>query len=180
MKEGPSQSKEKEANSTSKVLAENIEVLVEQHRKKLRSESRSQAVIAKIAGFVGSVHFIYAHLILFGLWIFANKGTTSLPKFDPTLHFLAVFASIESLFLSGCVITNQNRMQLIADERSDLQLHISLLAEREATRLIRIAARWAEKQGIDLEADDDDDLNDLMQDVKPDEVLDEIRKRDSG
>ena len=174
MAKGLSNTTGQAGTSNSKVLAKNIEVLVEQHRKERQSESPSHAIIGKIAGFVGSVHFIYVHMIVFGLWILASKGSTPLPKFVPTLHFLAVFAALESLFLSGCVLINQNRMQLIADERADLQLHISLLAEREATRLIQIAARMAEKLKVDLEADED--LRDLMQEVRPDEVLEEIKK----
>ncbi len=167
------QQKDRQTPSTSKVLAKNIAVLVEEHRKHDRAASRLQIVVAKIAGFVGSVHFIYVHLLLFGLWILLNKADTSVPKFDPTLQFLAIFASIESLFLSACVLINQSRMQAIADERADLQLHISLLAEREATRLIQITARLAEKLEVDLGADED--LHELMQDVSPDQVLQEIR-----
>lgn len=169
----PPRQEDQEKSSTSKVLAKNVAVLVEQHRKHDRAASRLQIIVGKIAAFVGSVHFIYVHLLLFGLWVLVNKASTPIAKFDPTLQFLAIFASIESLFLSACVLINQSRMQAIADERADLQLHISLLAERESTRLIQIAARLAEKLGVDLGPDED--LSDLMQDVSPDEVLEEIR-----
>lgn len=168
----------KETPGTSRVLAENIELLVAEHRRERESESRTRIIVGRIAGFVGSIHFLYVHLIFFGLWIISNRCETPLPRFDPDLHFLTIFAALESLFLSACVVINQNRMQAIADEHSHLQLHISLLAEREATRLIRLVARLAEKAGV--ESGEDDDLADLMQDVTPKEVLQEIKKSEGS
>ncbi|MEK7951534.1 hypothetical protein [Luteolibacter soli] len=48
------------------VLAENIRVLLDQHRRDLDKGSRAQVVVRRIADFVGSVSFIYLHLLFYG------------------------------------------------------------------------------------------------------------------
>ena len=66
--------------------------------------------------------FVYIHLIGFGIWIIVNLGWTPLPTFDPTLVVLAMFASVEAIFLSTFVLITQNRMAAQADRRADLDL----------------------------------------------------------
>jgi len=157
------------------VLAENIRVLLEQHREDLERGSRAQAVVRKIAGFVGSVGFIYLHLLIYGVWVLISAGVSSLPRLDPHFEVLAVCAALESLFLSACILFNQNRNQQVADERAQLHLNISLLAERESTRVMQMAVAIAERLGI--AAADDGDLKELMEDIQPTEVLEEIKRK---
>ena len=85
----------------------------------------------------------------FRLWIIINLGSTPLPAFDPTFVILAMFASVEAIFLSTFVLITQNRMAAQADRRADLDLHISLLAEHEVTRLITLVSSIAERMGIE-------------------------------
>lgn len=168
-----------EASSTAKsrggplpeVLAENIRVLFDQYREDIERGTRAQVVVRKIASFVGSVGFIYLHLLIYGVWIFLRS------RFDPHLEMMAVCASLESLFLSACILFNQNRNQQVAEERAQLHLNISLLAERESTRVIQMVAAIVQHLGI--AAADDGDLKELMEDIQPTEVLEEI-KRTSG
>ena len=58
---------------------------------------------------------------------------------------LAVSAALELIFLSISILINQNRMQGLAD----LHLHISLLAERESTRPIRLVAKLGQHAGLE-------------------------------
>jgi uncharacterized membrane protein len=153
-------------------------VLLEQHHKDLERGSKMQAVVRRIAAFVGSVEFIYLHLVIYGGWLFLSSGVSSLPRVDPDLGKLAVCAGLESLFLSACILFNQNRNQEIADERAQLHLNISLLAERESTRLMQMVAAMAERLGVP--ATDDGDLKELMEDIRPEDVLDEIKRTNGG
>ena len=158
------------------VLAENIRMLLDQHRKDLERGSKVQTVVRRIATFVGSVEFIYVHLFIYGGWLFLSSGISTLPRIDPDLAKMAVCAALESLFLSACILFNQNRNQEIATERAQLHLNISLLAERESTRVMQMVAAIAERLGLPA---DDGDLQELMKDIEPKEVLEEI-KRTSG
>lgn len=80
--------------------------------------------------------FVYLHLVLFGGWIITNVKWSPLPKFDPSFVILAMFASVEAIFLSTFVLITQNRLANQASRRAELDLQISLLSEHEITRLV--------------------------------------------
>ena len=120
--------------------------------------------------------FVYLHLMLFGLWIIVNLGwVPGVPRFDPTFVVLAMFASVEAIFLATFVLITQNRMQVHADQRADLDLQISLLTEHEVTRLIELVAEIAKRMGI--EEAHAPDIDELKKMVKPEKVLDQIANR---
>lgn len=108
------------------------------------------------------------HVGGFGLWIVINLGWLPIKKFDPSFVVLAMFASVEAIF----ILISQNRMTALADKRADLDLQVSLLAEHELTRLIQLVTLMAERMGID--AIHDRDLAESAKDVLPEKVLDEI------
>ena len=79
-------------------------------------------------------------------------------------------ASVEAIFLSTFILITQNRMAAQAQKRADLDLQISLLAEHEITRLIILTGAIAEHLGI--KPVQDPELEELAQDVAPEQVLD--------
>ena len=157
------------------VLADNIQLLLEQHQKELDRESKVEMAVRRIATFVGSVEFIYLHLLIYGSWLFLASGLSSLPRIDPHLAEMAVCVGLESLFLSACILFNQNRNQKIANEREQLHLNISLLAEREATRVMQMVPAIAQQHGVPEVGGRD--LKELMEDIQPEAVLDEIKRK---
>src|SRR5687768_15016120 len=118
--------------------------------------------------------FVYIHLIGFGAWIIVNLGWTPLPTFDPTFVVLAMFASVEAIFLSTFVLISQNRMAEAAEKRANLDLQISLLAEHEVTRLITLVGEIADRMGIDQARNPE--LSELKRDVAPEKVLDTMEQ----
>jgi uncharacterized membrane protein len=103
-----------------------------------------------------------------------NLGWIPQLQFDPTLVILAMFASVEAIFLSTFVLITQNRMAVQADLRADLDLQISLLAEHEVTRLISLVSAIAERMGVRVE--NDPELPELKRDVDPEQVLEKIQE----
>jgi uncharacterized membrane protein len=87
---------------------------------------------------------------------------------------LAMWASVEAIFLSTFVLISQNRMQAAADKRADLDLQISLLAEHEITKLATLVAAVADHIGVSTEIDEE--LDEITRDVAPEAVLDEIEE----
>ena len=81
---------------------------------------------------------------------------------------------MEAIFLSTFVLISQNRMAAAADKRADLDLHISLLAEHEVTKLVAMVSAITERMGIETVADPE--VGELSQDVAPDAVLDAIER----
>src|SRR4051795_10405472 len=154
------------------IVQRNIHALLERRRSEENRRTPQQRLADAITRFTGSMKFVYIHLILFGLWILVNLPWSPLPKFDPTYVVLAMFASVEAIFLSTFVLISQNRMAEQADKRADLDLQVSLLAEHEITRLITLVRAIAAK--LDVEESKEPELVELEQDIAPEEVLDVI------
>jgi len=79
---------------------------------------------------------------------------------------------VEAIFLSTFVLISQNRMAAAADQRADLDLQISLLAEHEITKLTTLVASIAEH--LDLRSAVEPELAEIQEDVSPEAVLDAI------
>jgi uncharacterized membrane protein len=154
------------------VLERNIAALLEQRRHSERTRSRSERLADAVSRFTGSMPFVYLHLALFGAWIGANLGWTPRLEFDPTFVVLAMFDSVEAIFLSTFVLITQSRLASAAERRADLDLQISLLAEHEITRLIQLVSAIGAKVGVHESADPS--LEPLKQEVEPRQVLERI------
>src|SRR5215212_1652518 len=151
------------------IMERNIQALIVRRQQEEQRKPPQDRIADAITAFTGSMPFVYIHLIVFGLWIIVNLPGVPFPKFDPTYVILAMFASVEAIFLSTFVLISQNRMAALADKRADLDLQISLLAEHEITRVVTLVAEMAKKMGV--EASEDPELSELAQDVAPEKVL---------
>jgi hypothetical protein len=114
--------------------------------------------------------FVYLHLVLFGGWIALSELPLPFPPFDPTLVVLAMFASVEAIFLSTFVLMNQNQMSAASEERAELDLQVSLLAEH--ARVVTMLSAICER--LDVEQPEPQELADLKRDVAPERVLDRV------
>ena len=166
------------SESMAGVVKRNIQALLERRRAEEGQRTPQQRVADAITRFTGSLLFVYIHLALFGAWIVANLPGVPLPKFDPSYVILAMWASVEAIFLSTFVLISQNRMATRAEQRADLSLQISLLAEHEVTRLITLVKAMAEQQGV--EAARHEELPELERDVAPEKVLDAMEAHERG
>lgn len=168
----PTSSGSNDVHGMAQVVERNIRALVSRRQEEERARRLEERVADRITAFTGSLRFVYLHIVLFAAWIIIGTGFTPLPAFDPSLVLLAMFASVEAIFLSTFVLISQNRMAALADKRADLDLQISLLAEHEVTRLITLVTQIAQQMGV--EAAHDPELDELAKDVKPERVLDEM------
>jgi uncharacterized membrane protein len=160
------------------VLERNIQALSERRKRDEVQATLQERVAEAITRFTGSMVFVYLHLAFFGFWIIANLGwIPGVPQWDDSFVVLAMWASVEAIFLSTFVLISQNRMQAAADKRADLDLQISLLAEHEITKLATLVSAMAEHMGV--QTDMDQELSEIQQDVAPEAVLDEIEATES-
>jgi uncharacterized membrane protein len=161
--------------SMSRALRENIETLSARERDAAANAPLPQRIADRITAFTGSMTFVFIHLVLFGFWILANTvGLPGVPKFDESLVILAMEASVEAIFLSTFVLISQNRMAERQNRSADLDLHISLLAEHELTRVAMLLERIAHKLDVSV---DDLELAEIKADVEPEDVLDALEER---
>jgi uncharacterized membrane protein len=163
---------------TTQVVDRNIQALLEHRREQEEALGWQEKLAARIACFAGSMTFVWLHLAVYGGWIFVNLGLApGVPAFDPTFVVLAMIASVEAIFLSTFILITQNRMQAQADRRADLNLQISLLAEHEITRLIKMVTEIGER--MDIGAARASELSELTKDVQPEKVLDTLERREA-
>jgi uncharacterized membrane protein len=171
------------ANSTrdsrfSRVLARNIDGLLETRRDAERRKGGQERVSDAVTRFTGSLRFVYIHGLLFGGWIIWNLGwIPGLSPFDRSFVVLAMLASVEAIFLSTFVLISQNRMQAQAEERAELDLQISLLAEHEVTQLMTLLDAVARQVGVDYAPNAE--IEEAKQDVDPRAVLRAIQQQSS-
>ena len=148
------------------VLERNINALSERRKREETDATAQEKLAEAITRFTGSMLFVYIHLAIFGFWIIANLGwIPGVPQWDESFVVLAMWASVEAIFLSTFVLISQNRMQAAADKRADLDLQISLLAEHEITKLATLVAAIADHIGVRTEIDEE--LEEISRDVAP-------------
>jgi uncharacterized membrane protein len=159
------------------VMQRNIRTVLGRRQHEDKTKPLQLRVADAITRFTGSMRFVYIHLVLFITWIVWNLPGVPVPKFDPSYVVLAMFASVEAIFLSTFVLISQNRMAEQADKRADLDLQVSLLAEHEVTRLITLVKRIAER--LEVDESKNPELPELEQDVRPEKVLDALEAHQS-
>jgi uncharacterized membrane protein len=158
------------------IVERNIRALTERHRAEDQARNWQDRLADSVTGFTGSMTFVFLHLGLFGLWIVWNLGWLGLKPFDASFVVLAMFASVEAIFLSTFVLISQNRSAAQADKRANLDLQVSLLSEHEITRLIMLVTEIARKMDIDIA--NDPEIPELARDVLPEKVLDSIEQQE--
>lgn len=94
------------------------EVRPEQLLRRLHSfEGRLAQLITK---FVGSMFFVYFHIVWFGAWVILNKAgmVAGIKPFDPFPYgLLTMIVSLEAIFLATFIMINQNRQALVETYR---------------------------------------------------------------
>ena len=156
------------------VVERNIQALAARQRAANQRKSWQDQLADAITCFTGSMRFVGIHLALFGVWIIWNLGWLGLPPFDKSFVVLAMFASVEAIFLSTFVLISQNRQAALADQRAELDLQVSLLAEHEITRLVVLVTEMAKK--MDIAEAQNTEIPELKKDVHPEDVLDAIAR----
>ena len=153
-------------------LKDNIALLTARAEEEARRAPLGDRIAKRVTDATGSMGFVLFHWLVYGAWIAINVGMVpGVPRFDPTFVVLAMEASVEAIFLSTFVLIAQNRMQASSDRRADLDLHVSLLAEHELTRIAVLIERIAEHVGVEV---GDPDFAEVKRDIEPDMVLDAI------
>lgn len=157
------------------VVQQNIDALLEARRRYDNERTWTDHVADAITMWSGSMLFVYLHVIFFGVWIAANSGVLRIAAFDPfPFGLLTTIVSLEAIFLSTFVLVSQNRQAALADRRSDLDLQIDLLSEREITRILQMVHAVAEKLEVKLPSSDD--VDEFQNDISPREILSELDK----
>jgi uncharacterized membrane protein len=166
-----------EASQLTPILERNIRALYERRVREQAQASGEEKLANTITTAIGSMPFIYLHIVIFGFWIAANLDwLPGVPRWDNSLVGLSATASVEAIFLTTFVLISQNRMSRSTERLADLDLQISLLTEHELTKLVTLVVDIAEHIGVESKVDEE--VEEITRDVAPEAVLDHLEATD--
>jgi uncharacterized membrane protein len=133
-------------------IQDHVELIAKHEQEFLSNRTRAERLSDTIAGFVGSLSFVVAHLGLFSAWILFNV----LPHtrhFDPEpFALLQTCVAMESILVASFILMRQARLGRRSDERDHLMLQILLLSEKEITAVLGMDRHIATEMGLGREA----------------------------
>ncbi|HMA95064.1 MAG TPA: DUF1003 domain-containing protein [Polyangiaceae bacterium] len=155
------------------VVDRNIKALMQVRGQVDAQRTPNERIADVLTRFAGSMYFAYLHAVFFGGWLVINVGAIpGIRAFDPfPFVMLAMFASVEAIFLSTFVLVSQNRAARLSERRAELDLHINLLAEHELTEVVTMVEAIAKKLDVPIRTDR---VAPLKKDVTPETVLERI------
>jgi uncharacterized membrane protein len=158
---------------SSPIVERNMRALAAVADEQRKTKSVQDRFAIRVSQLVGQMNFVYVHVVVFGVWMAANKSLIpGVHHFDPDLSWLNTLATLEAIFLATFVLIAQNRMAEIDEIRTHLEVQVSLLTEEETTHILRLVTRMGEKMGIDEASDPA--IKDLVRKVEAQELLDQI------
>ena len=162
------------AASVEELTQRNVDTVqkLEEAARELRT--RTDRVSEVIAGFCGSMTFVWVHVIWFGGWFIFNllPGIKHIDPFPFT--FLTLVVSLEAIFLSTFILISQNHDSRVSEKRNHLDLQINLLSEQENTQMLTLLQQIAAKVGADVAHDTHARL--LEQTTNPERLVEQIEQ----
>jgi uncharacterized membrane protein len=133
-----------------RLVQQNVETISKIEQAAHEARSHGDVISDAIAGFCGSLWFIWVHLAYIGGWLALNGWLLAgSSRFDPPpFGTLNLLVSIEAIFLSTFILISQNRLQRIADQRNHLDLQVNLLAEQETSLMLTMMQQMLDHLGI--------------------------------
>ncbi|MDD5176370.1 MAG: DUF1003 domain-containing protein [Sterolibacterium sp.] len=120
-------------------ISQNIEAVLEFYTREDQKISRSQRILERISLYIGQPVFLGIILLFIAIWMLANDTFRQLgmAEFDPAPFFwLQGIIGLGALLTSTIVLTKQNRLAKLAEQRAHLDLKVTLLTEQKAAKLI--------------------------------------------
>lgn len=121
------------------LTSQNIETVLDFYTREEQKMSRSQRTLERISLLVGQPVFLGFILAFVALWIVANVGLHGLGmvRIDPAPFFwLQGIVGLGALLTATVVLSRQNRLAKLAEQRAHLDLKVTLLTEQKTAKLI--------------------------------------------
>jgi uncharacterized membrane protein len=122
-------------------VSENIGKIAEFYARHEESVSRTQAMVEKMALFLGSPGYVAGNVIFVVCWIAANLVAPRLgwQQIDePPFAWLQGFIGLNAFIISTTVLIRQNRMARLAEHHAHLDLQVNLLTEEKSSKIISL------------------------------------------
>ena len=156
-----------------------IQSTAELERKALEGASLQQRAIERFTLAVGRPRTVWIILTAVAVWIALNEtlALTGHRQIDPPPYYwLDGVLALAALLMTILILTTENRMSEIDEQRSRLHLQISILAERKAAKIIQLL----EELRYDLPQvrnREDREAQEMTLPTDPHEVAEELERR---
>ncbi len=156
-------------------IQSHIEMIAKHEQEFLAQRTQPERIADAIAGFVGSLTFVAAHLCLFACWIVFNL-LPHMPHFDPhPFALLQTIVAMESILVASFILIRQSRLGRRSDERDHLMLQILILTEKEITTVLELDRQIATQMGLGRAANQPE-VRELSQETSIEDVAQNIKE----
>jgi len=127
------------AESEHNQISQNIEAVLEFYMRENQKISRSQRILERISRYVGQPVFLGIILLFVAVWMLADTllRQYGMAEFDPAPYFwLQGIVGLGALLTTTVVLSKQNRLAKLAEQREHLDLKVTLLTEQKVAKLI--------------------------------------------
>jgi uncharacterized membrane protein len=153
----------------------NIEAILKLEEEDERKLPLLHRISHKVGWFVGTTSFVIIQATFVVLWLCWN--VLSARSFDPfPFPLLSVVLSFEAVFLTSFVLIRQNSTDRQSQRRNHLDLQINLLAEKEATNILKALHEIAGHFQIRLSSEAES--KELAQDTPVDRIARDLRSKE--
>jgi uncharacterized membrane protein len=135
----PADSGSTPAESDRDQISQNIEAVLEFYAREEQKLSRSQRIMERVSSYIGQPVFLGIILLFVAFWMLANSELRQLGRieFDPAPYFwLQGIVGLGALLTATVVLSKQNRLAKLEEQRAHLDLKVTLLTEQKAAKLI--------------------------------------------
>jgi uncharacterized membrane protein len=154
-------------------ISQNIEAVLDFYTREDQKISNSQRVLERISNLFGKPAFLGFILCFVALWILANallRWSGRLPFDPPPFFWLQGIVGLGALLTATVVLTKQNRLAKLAEQRAHLDLKVTLLTEQKAAKLIDLLEELR-RDLPNVKNRHDPEAASLQQSMNPDLVL---------
>ena len=139
--ETPPDSRDAPVESDPDQISQNIEAVLDFYSREYQKISRSQRILERMSRFLGQPIFLGIILFFVAFWILANVALRQfgMAAFDPEPYFwLQGVVGLGALLTATVVLSKQNRLTKLEEQRAHLDLKVMLLTEQKTAKLINL------------------------------------------
>ena len=178
MSQIPTKQQTQEDSNDTDPIYENIQTIVELHKRADNEVSRQQRTIENITAFLGRPRFLFIILIFVSLWIMVNILLIKfgLPGFDPPpFIWLQGLLTLGALLQATMILITQNREDMMTERHTQLDLQVSLIIDQKMSKLLTMVDQFRQVNP-DLENGTNPELEALKKTVDPHESVETLNQ----
>jgi uncharacterized membrane protein len=162
-------------DSVKNPVRQKVDAIADIHHAGEQRVPHHQRFVEAITHHVGQPRTLYVLLAFVAAWVCVNT-MTSLRWDPPPFSWLQGIVALLGLLTTTVVLITQDRLLRRADRRSQLDLHINLLAEEKIAKLVALIEELR-RDLPSVQNRNDPEATAMAQGTDPREVLEQIEER---